>query len=48
MLARDSDLMAFVRKVTEVCRGKAYSTTPRTLGQYILMDYMRRKVRRIH
>ncbi len=48
MLARDSDLMAFVRKVTEICRGKAYFTTPRTLGQYILMDYMRRKVERIH
>lgn len=48
MLARDSDLMAFVRKVTEICRGKAYFTTPRTLGQYILMDYMRRKVQRIH
>jgi Ca-activated chloride channel homolog len=48
MLARDSDLMAFVRKVTEICRGKAYFTTPRTLGQYILMDYMRKKVQRIH
>jgi Ca-activated chloride channel homolog len=48
MLARDSDLMAFVRKITEICRGKAYFTTPRTLGQYILMDYMRRKVQRIH
>jgi len=48
MLARDSDLVAFVRKVTEICRGKAYFTTPRTLGQYILMDYMRRKVQRIH
>jgi Ca-activated chloride channel family protein len=48
MLARDQDLVAFVRKVTEICRGKAYFTTPRSLGQYILMDYMRRKVQRIH
>ncbi len=48
MLARDSDLVAFVRKVTEICRGKAYFTTPYSLGQYILMDYMRKKVRRVH
>src|SRR3989454_4613209 len=44
MLARDADLVAFVRKVTEICRGKAYFTTPRSLGQYILMDYIRNKV----
>ena len=48
MLARDYDLVAFVRKVTEVCRGKAYFTTPRSLGQYILMDYMRNKVQKVH
>jgi len=48
MLARDEDLVAFVRKVTEICRGKAYFTTPRSLGQYILMDYMRKKIQRIH
>ncbi len=48
MLARDQDLVAFVRKVTEICRGKAYFTTPHSLGRYILMDYMRKKVERIH
>ncbi|NLT67618.1 MAG: VWA domain-containing protein [Acidobacteria bacterium] len=48
MLAHDADLVAFVRKVTEVCRGKAYFTTPHSLGKYILMDYMRRKVQRVH
>jgi Ca-activated chloride channel family protein len=48
MLARDSDLVAFVRKVTEICRGKAYFTTPHSLGRYILMDYMRKKVQRVH
>jgi Ca-activated chloride channel family protein len=48
MLARDEDLVDFVRKVTEICRGKAYFTTPRSLGQYILMDYMRKKVQRVH
>jgi Ca-activated chloride channel family protein len=48
MLARDYDLVAFVQKVTEIGRGKAYFTTPYTLGQYLLMDYMSKKVRRIH
>lgn len=48
MLARDHELVAFVRKVTEICRGKAYFTTPRSLGRYILMDYMRHKVQRVH
>ena len=48
MLARDYDLVAFVQKVTEVCRGKAYFTTPMTLGRYILMDYVTKKVRTIH
>ncbi len=48
MLARDYDLVAFVKKVTEISRGKAYFTTPYTLGQYLLMDYMRKKTRRIH
>ena len=36
-----SDLVAFVRRVAAMCRGKAYFTTPYTLGQYVLMDYMR-------
>ncbi|MBI3961707.1 MAG: VWA domain-containing protein, partial [Deinococcus sp.] len=48
MLARDYDLVAFVKKVTEICRGKAYFTTPYTLGQYLLLDYMKNKVRTIH
>jgi Ca-activated chloride channel homolog len=48
MLARDYDLVSFVRKVAQICRGKAYFTTPYTLGQYVLMDYMDRKTRTIH
>jgi Ca-activated chloride channel family protein len=48
MLARDHDLVAFVRRVAAICRGKAYFTTPYTLGQYVLMDYMDRKTRTIH
>ena len=48
MLARDYELVAFVRRVAEICRGKAYFTTPYTLGQYVLMDYMDKKTRTIH
>jgi len=48
MLATDRGLVQFVQKVTEMCRGKAYFTTPYTLGQYLLMDYMSRKTRTIH
>jgi len=48
MLARDYDLVSFVRRVAEICRGKAYFTTPYTLGQYVLMDYVSRKTRTVH
>ena len=48
MLASDYGLIQFVQKVTEMCRGKAYFTTPYTLGQYLLMDYMSRKTKTVH
>ncbi len=48
MLARDHELVSFVRKVAEICHGKAYFTTPRTLGRYVLMDYMDKKTRTVH
>ena len=48
MLASDYGLVQFVQKITEMCRGKAYFTTPYTLGQYLLMDYMSRKTKTIH
>jgi Ca-activated chloride channel family protein len=48
MLASDYGLVNFVQKITEICRGKAYFTTPYNLGQYLLMDYMNRKTRTIH
>jgi Ca-activated chloride channel family protein len=48
MLARDYDLVSFVRRVSEICKGKAYFTTPYTLGQYVLMDYMDKKTKTIH
>jgi Ca-activated chloride channel family protein len=48
MLATDQALVNFVRQITELCRGKAYFTTPYTLGEYLLMDYMNRKTRTVH
>ena len=48
MLARDRDLVMFVRRVSEMSRGKAYFTTPHTLGQYVLMDFLNKKTERLH
>jgi len=48
MLARDYDLVSFVRRVSAICHGKAYFTTPQTLGRYVLMDYMTKKTRTVH
>jgi Ca-activated chloride channel family protein len=48
MLASDFGLVQFVHKVSEMCRGKAYFTTPDTLGEYLLMDYINRKSKTIH
>ncbi len=47
MLAQDPYLVQFVQKVSEIARGKAYFTSTQTLGQYIMMDFMRRKRRKI-
>jgi len=47
MLARDRMLVDFVKKVSEICRGKAYFTNTMTLGQFILMDFMKRKTMRV-
>jgi Ca-activated chloride channel family protein len=47
MLARDRSLVEFVKQVAAICRGKAYFTNTMTLGQFILMDFMKRKTRRV-
>ncbi len=48
MLARDYDLVAFVRRVARISRGKAYFTTPYTLGQYVLQDFLTNKTKTVH
>ena len=47
MLARDRYLVDFVKRVSEICRGKAYFTNTMSLGQFILMDFMKRKTRKL-
>jgi Ca-activated chloride channel family protein len=47
MLAQDPYLVQFVKKVSEIARGKAYFTTTMTLGQYIMMDFLKKKRRRV-
>jgi uncharacterized protein with von Willebrand factor type A (vWA) domain len=48
MLASDYSLMQFVQQVSAMCRGKAYFTTPQTLGNYLLMDFMSRRMKTVH
>jgi uncharacterized protein with von Willebrand factor type A (vWA) domain len=48
MLASDFALVQFVQQVSAMCRGKAYFTTPETLGNYLLMDFMSRRMKTIH
>ena len=47
MLARDRALVEFVKRVCEISRGKAYFTNTMSLGQFVLMDFLRRKTKRV-
>jgi Ca-activated chloride channel homolog len=48
MLARDPELIAFVQRVSRMTRGKAYFTTPRTIGQYVLQDFQARRTKLVN
>jgi Ca-activated chloride channel family protein len=48
MLAEDYQLVQFVQKMSAMCRGKAYFTTPQNLGNYLLMDFMSRRSKHIN
>jgi Ca-activated chloride channel family protein len=48
MLAQDYELVQFVHKVSEMCKGKAYFTSPDRLGEYLLMDFLSRKSKTVH
>ena len=40
MLGENSDTRRFVSEMTKVSRGRAFFTSPDSLGEYILMDYV--------
>lgn len=46
MLARDAQLVEFVKQVSRICRGKAYFANPMTLGEFLLMDFLKGKTTR--
>jgi Ca-activated chloride channel family protein len=48
MLARERELIAFVQRVSAMTRGKAYFTTPRTIGRYVLQDFAARRTRTVN
>ncbi len=48
MLANEFQLIQFVQQMSAMCRGKAYFTTPQTLGNYLLMDFMSRRSKRVN
>jgi Ca-activated chloride channel family protein len=48
MLAQDYSLVQFVQQMSAMCRGKAYFTTPQTLGNYLLMDFMSRRMKHVN
>lgn len=48
MIATDPSLTAFVERLTQVNRGRAYFASPQNLGEFILADYIRNRRRRVH
>jgi len=48
MLAREPELIAFVQRVARMTRGKAYFTTPQTIGQYVLQDFQARRTKLVN
>ncbi len=48
MLAADSVLLEFVRKLTELNHGRIYETDPNDLGSYVFRDFVKNRRRRLH
>ncbi len=47
MLTDDHYLVEFVKQMTEIAHGKAYFTTSLSLGEYVMMDFIKRKTSRV-
>jgi uncharacterized protein with von Willebrand factor type A (vWA) domain len=48
MLAADTVLLDFVRKLTELNHGRIYETDPNNLGAYVFRDFVRNRRKRLH
>lgn len=48
MLARDPELISFVQRVSQMTKGKAYFTTPHTIGRYVLQDFQARRTKMVN
>ena len=46
MMEQDPYLMRFVQEITKINRGRAFFSSPRHLGQYVVTDYLNNKRRR--
>lgn len=47
MIATDPTLTAFVEKLTQINRGRAYFASPYNLGEFIFADYIRNRRKRV-
>ena len=47
MLASDYYLVEFVKQMTAMTNGKAYFANPGNLSQFVLIDFLRRRTRRV-
>ena len=47
MLTDDYYLVEFVKQMTEIAHGKAYFTTSLSLGEYVMMDFIKRKTSKV-
>ena len=47
MLASDNYLIEFVKKMSEMTRGKAYFANSNNLTEFVLMDFMKRRTSRV-
>ena len=47
MLDDSPGLMHFVHQMTQVNKGRAFYATPDRLGEYILVDYVNQKQKRV-
>jgi uncharacterized protein with von Willebrand factor type A (vWA) domain len=46
MMEQDPYLMRFVQEITKINRGRAFYSSPRHLGEYIVTDYINNKQRK--